>query len=285
MEIKTKIDFIIIGAQKSATTFLPRCLSDHPEVYMPKNEISYFEDPDYNKIPYIDFINQFSEVESNKKIGIKRPSYFHKEECSERIKNTFPNVKLIVVLRDPVSRFISAYFHYIRFGFFPVMDINKAIPGLINNVYKKKWPRCEEILLFSIYNKQIDDYKALFGKDKLLILNQENIIKNKTEFIRQCYQFLDINDDFKSNNLESTPKASIYSLLRLKLLTKQNKYFFKYYFDNKRLTLRKMNKKEKFLTKTISGIDKYIASKLFINKKPVITIKNKQLLNNFFSNT
>ena len=93
--------------------------------------------------------------------------------------------------------------------------------------------------------------------------------KSATTFLHRC--------------LSDHPKASIYSLKRLRLLTKQNKYFFKYYFDNKRLTLRKMNKKEKFLTKTISGIDKYIASKLFINKKPVITIKNKQLLNNFFS--
>jgi len=41
------LDFLIIGAQKSATTFIHRCLLEHPSVFMPPGEISFFEDPDY----------------------------------------------------------------------------------------------------------------------------------------------------------------------------------------------------------------------------------------------
>ena len=40
---------IIIGAEKSATTFLHECLSEHPEVFMPSAEIPFFEDPDYGQ--------------------------------------------------------------------------------------------------------------------------------------------------------------------------------------------------------------------------------------------
>ena len=36
--------FFIIGAHKAATTFLHRGLTDHTDVYVPENEISYFED-------------------------------------------------------------------------------------------------------------------------------------------------------------------------------------------------------------------------------------------------
>jgi hypothetical protein len=285
MRINTKVDFIIIGAQKAATTFLHRCLEDHPEVYLPNNEISYFENPDFDNTSYEKFINQFSEVEKHKIIGIKRPNYLHKEECPERIKNIFPNVKLIVTLRDPIARFISAYFHYIRFGFFPVIEINKAIPGLLNNLYANDWPRSEEIISFSKYHKHLEVYKKLFGKDQLLILNQESIKKDKKKVICQIYQFLNVDINHLSKNLESRPKASIYSTIRLKLLTKRNKYFFNYYYNKKRLTIRKMNKKEKIYTKIISGLDKYIISRVFPNNKPILTNENIDLLNNYFLNS
>ena len=116
--------FAIIGAQKSATTFIHRCLSDHPEVFMPSGEISYFEDPDYQESSFDEFLDLFADAKQNQLKGIKRPTYLHKPECPVRIKKIIPDVKLIVVLRNPIDRFISAYFHCIKFNFLPVIDYN-----------------------------------------------------------------------------------------------------------------------------------------------------------------
>ena len=55
-------NFIIIGAQKSGTSFIHECLIEHPESYMPFGEISYFENPDYNQTS----LEQFEQLFENK---------------------------------------------------------------------------------------------------------------------------------------------------------------------------------------------------------------------------
>ena len=42
-------DFVIIGAQKSASTFMQVCLDDHPDIYLPRGETTFFESPDYRE--------------------------------------------------------------------------------------------------------------------------------------------------------------------------------------------------------------------------------------------
>ncbi len=51
--------FLIIGAEKSATTFLHGCLCEHPEVFMPDFEVSYFNSPDYYQESIEDFKRLF----------------------------------------------------------------------------------------------------------------------------------------------------------------------------------------------------------------------------------
>ena len=37
-----QLDFVIIGAQKSGSTFLHALISDHPNIYMPSGETAYY---------------------------------------------------------------------------------------------------------------------------------------------------------------------------------------------------------------------------------------------------
>ena len=43
-----RLDFVIVGAPKAATTYLHVLLRDHPDVFMPRGESPLFEDPFYN---------------------------------------------------------------------------------------------------------------------------------------------------------------------------------------------------------------------------------------------
>ena len=72
-------DFAIIGAQKSATTFLHGCLAEHPEVYMPRAEIPFFESPDYERSKISDLAGLFA-GRSEKWLGFKRPNFLGKPE-------------------------------------------------------------------------------------------------------------------------------------------------------------------------------------------------------------
>ena len=37
-------DFFVIGAQKAGSTYLLQCLGEHPQIYMPPDEVAFFED-------------------------------------------------------------------------------------------------------------------------------------------------------------------------------------------------------------------------------------------------
>ena len=105
-----KLDFVIIGAQKSASSFVHLCLLDHPEVYIPEKEIPYFENPDYKKKDLKNIILTTKEYKKNyKAIGIKRPNYLGKDEVPARIFKNNPNIKLIVVLRNPIESHFSIF--------------------------------------------------------------------------------------------------------------------------------------------------------------------------------
>src|SRR3954453_11545774 len=105
--------FVVIGAQKSASTFLQTCLADHPDVFMPKGELAFFESPDYERATLTDLRRLF-EGRLERRLGFKRPNYLCKPEVPARLAKDLPDALLLSVLRKPLDRAISAYFHYIR---------------------------------------------------------------------------------------------------------------------------------------------------------------------------
>jgi len=98
-------DFLIIGTQKGGTTWLRRMLLTHPDIYIPPypEEVHFFnravEQPDL----YFALFN-IQEAEG-KLLGEKSPNYFHMpEKAIQFVKTILPEVKLVVVLRNPIER-------------------------------------------------------------------------------------------------------------------------------------------------------------------------------------
>jgi len=40
-------NFLVIGAQKSGTSFIYNCTREHPDIFAPANEVRFFENPEY----------------------------------------------------------------------------------------------------------------------------------------------------------------------------------------------------------------------------------------------
>jgi len=68
--------FVILGAQKAASTFLHRCMHEHPDVHIPWDEVPIFEHPDYQSYGE-KVVNDifFSSSRDTYAVGIKRPTY------------------------------------------------------------------------------------------------------------------------------------------------------------------------------------------------------------------
>jgi len=110
-------DFIIAGAQKSGTTSLWAYLSEHPDVEPPMTkEMSFF---DVNFHRGIDWYRMHfplkasgppnNGVEHRTLSGESSAYYMFHPLSPGRIADTLPQVKIIVLLRNPVSRAFSHY--------------------------------------------------------------------------------------------------------------------------------------------------------------------------------
>lgn len=101
--------FLIIGAQKSGTTSMIRLLTQHPDILPPSflEEVHYF-DMQYQRGDAW-YLTHFPLRRKGKITCEKSPYYLYHPLVAERVAKYDKNIRLIVVLRDPVQR---AYSHY-----------------------------------------------------------------------------------------------------------------------------------------------------------------------------
>lgn len=266
-------NFIIIGAQKCATTFVLYCLREHPDVFMLLSEgISFFEDPDYSQSDIESFERLFEKGYHKKAIGIKRPSYLHKPECPERIHRHIPSARLITILRDPVERAISAYYHNARMGFAPIKDVNKGLLEIINGTHAEKYPRAAEIIEFGFYHKHLSRYLDYFDREQMLIMLYDDIAKNSLDFLKEIFRFLGIDEEYIPQSLNSRPQAGVYSIPRVRLLTLRNPIVYTYSSDRMRLILKEeIGLLGSMIVKVINLIDSKVLCRVFPNAKPSLS--------------
>ena len=124
--IMVKPTFLIIGTQKGGTTSLMRHLSRNSAIYVDmepaffSNNESYKKGvKEYEKKLNMGLKNHIKWMKNSKNIskkpnviGEKTPEYMYNKKALERIKQYNPNIKLIVVLREPISRAYSQWNMY-----------------------------------------------------------------------------------------------------------------------------------------------------------------------------
>ena len=232
--------FVILGAQKAASTFLHRCMHEHPDVHIPWNEVPIFETPDYQSYGEKTINDIFSSpLQHAHAVGIKRPTYLHKAEVPARLHKHVSNAKLIISLRDPVERAISAYYHYMKGGFVPMVDINEGLLKIMSGVWSRRYPRAHEIIQFGRYFGQIDRYLEYFNEQQICITTTKSIKHRPGVVARRVYNLVGVSDSFEPSVLNSKSNRGVYSLSRIRILRMQNPILFKYFYNGQRLTRRK----------------------------------------------
>lgn len=215
-------DFLGIGTQKGGTTSLHRWLSKQPEVFLPdQKELHYFDLNFDRSINW--YKNYFTKAKFNQTCGEITPFYLFHPKVPKRIYEILPNARLIILLRDPVERTISHYWHARKRGF-ETLSPEKAIEaeekrlreGGIYSLQKHSY------IGRSRYIEQLDRYEKYFKKEQLLILKSENLFTNSKETQNEIKKFLMIEDEGKNYAIEMANKRSgeyedIPTLLREKL--------------------------------------------------------------------
>ena len=177
-----KIDFIIIGAQKSGTTSLSEQLTGHSQICFCKiKEPAYFNTaPDW-KAGLNDYHHLYSPSEGQL-CGEASTSYTFLPEYPDTHLRLFeynPELKLIYIMRNPVERIISHYAHRLA--------LNRITEPPEFAVFSDS-----AYLNRSRYSLQISPYRALFGKENVLLLIFEDYIANPYATLKQVANFLNI---------------------------------------------------------------------------------------------
>lgn len=229
-------DFLIIGAQKSASTFVHECLREHPEVFMPKAETPFFEDPFYvRNSKQLEAL--FDRVRDERVVGIKRSDYFGRPECPERIYVHIPDPQFILILRDPIERAISAYYWYMRQGYIPVRPLEEGMRNIIGGLYKDQFPRSQEIIDYGLYYRHLVRYLRYFAREKFLIMLYCDLKEDGFRAMRRIYRFLQVRDDYVPKSLYRNPKRTVYSFTRIWLLRLRNPFIHTYYTCNRNVMM------------------------------------------------
>lgn len=257
-----KPNFVLIGAQKAASTYLMQVLEEHPEIFIFPRELPYFEDPDYGERTFEKFCERFVAAEGKKAVGLKRPNYLAKPECPERIYRHLPAAKLIAVYRNPIERSVSAYFHYMRGGRIPVRPLNRGMADILDGHYEGAYPASADIIEYGLYSKHLRRYLRFFPSESILSVIFDDIVRTPATVIRSIYRFLDVAEDFQPRAEGKQPMATIRSLARLRMIN-VIRGITKYDSEDRTRVYRRNSVFAKAVRLAYLAFDKAIVAKLF----------------------
>jgi len=217
-------NFFIVGAPKAGTTSLHTFLNDIPGIYMsPMKEPHYFNKVDlvvHEKLlkPIRDknhYLKLFENIKNEKVVGESSPTYLTEPESPLRIHEIAPQAHILISLRDPVERYYSQYFQYVRTKKLK-LSFHEQLQMRIEN--KTEHPdRYYGLKLFK-YSEKVKKYLDVFGPKQVKIIIFEEFIEAPKKTFQDILKFLDVNfsmEDFRAEikNPFRLPKGPVSSYL------------------------------------------------------------------------
>jgi len=191
-------EFIIIGAAKSGTTALYEYLVEHPDVFMsPIKETNFFAwdasgvksifgDKPNNYFP-VKSISKYQEIfakaEAGKVCGEASPLYLESATAAIKIRETIPNTKIIVILRNPADRAFSDY----------CMQIRHSYTG--ETVEEGLAPDSHSVQGGNYYT-MLKQYYDIFPSENILVLKFEDLKSNPEQQVQKMFDFIGVDGKF-----------------------------------------------------------------------------------------
>lgn len=218
-------DFIIVGVQKGGTTTLHSLLNQHPQLQgSTVKELHYFDRKIHERDSLKNYKKNFlGNRFKQKKYFESTPNYMYQQNFGEEIVKLNPNIKLIILLREPVERAFSAW------NMFRDMYVKNEGKELLKHyrgeeiydlLFKSKddFPSFEEaiemersienssdepsFLRRGLYEKQINRLYESIKKDNILVLFSTDLKSKPHEELKKTIEFLGVEPfDFTIRNL------------------------------------------------------------------------------------
>ncbi|VAX29024.1 hypothetical protein MNBD_NITROSPIRAE02-1207 [hydrothermal vent metagenome] len=181
-------NFLCIGTYRAGTTWLYRVLKEHPDIFLPDEKELMFFSHHYDK--GVGWYEKFFEGRHGQKCaGDISPTYLSSPQAAARIYRHFPDVKLIVSLRNPPEQVYSLYKLWLARSYTD-KDIGIAIEEE------------KEFLDNILYWRHLSRYLEFFDRENILVLFFEDLKEDPKAYLKQVYGFLGVEERYPESIYE-----------------------------------------------------------------------------------
>jgi hypothetical protein len=207
--------FLIVGAEKAGTTSMFDYINQHPDVAIGhRKEVQYFSRYFYHSWDWYRAHFPLRSQLNGKMVGEASPYYMFHPYAAERIHSTLPACKIIMLLREPITRSISQYYHEIAKGR-ETLSLPEAFAAEAQRVTGEVARMSSPLYLpfnhehfsyvgKSVYADQVRRYLRVFPRQQLLILQSERFFTETPQVLRETFNFLELDADYVPPNLRAS---------------------------------------------------------------------------------
>jgi len=200
-------NFFIVGAPKCGTTSLHHYLGLHPDIFVPKRkELHYFgSDLEFRKAPRIErseYLAQFQEAAGQRAIGEASVWYLYSERAAQEIFRFNRRAKIIILLRNPVDMLPSLHSQFLYECNDDLLDFEQALAAeplrrrglqVPTGVYFERGLQYRSV---ARYTEQVRRYLNTFGRDRVHVIDFDDLRRNPPLVYRDTLRFLGVQDQF-----------------------------------------------------------------------------------------
>ncbi len=185
-----RVDFIGIGSQKAATTWLFRLLKDHPDTRFPVGKEFHFWDVKrYQGMTVKSYVAKFDKGGKGIRQGEITPAYAILDSASiTDVARALPKVRLFCTLRNPLARAWSA------------MEMVRSYawlePAETSDQFYLDLARSENSMRRGNFVRWLANWQASFPPSRLKIIDYEAIVDDPRAVLVDLARYLRLDPDF-----------------------------------------------------------------------------------------
>lgn len=204
---------MVIGAQRSGTTYLYRVLDEHPDIVMARPvypEPKFFLDPDnFAKGHEWYHATYFADTDGVAVRGEKSTSYMESADAAKRVATMLPEAQILVLLRNPVDRAVSNW----KFSTASGMETRPLDEALEQNLGgPRDWdPAVTSVSPFAYlergrYMQQLRPWIELFAHRVHVLFTEEFV--GDANAVTALYRRLEVDHTYRPPSLDERVNAS-----------------------------------------------------------------------------
>ena len=190
-----KPDFFLVGAAKAGTTSLFYYLIQHPLIFIPPvKEPHYFSEFPQPRAPTFrtveDYLRLFRGCDEKVKAGDASTSYLYSRHAADRIHALQPRARILIILRNPIDRAYSFFWHNKR-EFVEPLDFEAALAAEPQRISDDA-PFRFHYFTSGLYHDQVKAYLDVFGREQVMVCLFEDLTEDAESLCHAIFSFLEV---------------------------------------------------------------------------------------------